>query len=96
MVTAEGFPMKGRNIVFGSILALGLVTSGFLAGQDISGRRHPNLAAAQRLIEQAQGKIDAAQQANEFDMNGHAARAKQLLNQAYGELKAAAETANRR
>jgi len=87
--------MKLRNIVFGSILCVVLATSGFLAGQDI-GRRHPNLAAAQRLIEQAQGRIDAAQQANEWDMNGHAARAKELLNQAYGELKQAAEAANRR
>jgi hypothetical protein len=94
MFSAEGFPMKLRNIVFGSVLSLSLLTSGFLVGQDI-GRRHPNLAAAQRLIEQAQGKIDAAQQANEFDMNGHAGRAKELLNQAYGELKQAAEAANR-
>jgi hypothetical protein len=92
---AEGFPMKVRTIVFGSVLSLGLVTSGFLAGQGVSARRHPNLAAAQRLIDQAVARISAAQGANEFDMSGHAARAKDLLEQANREIKMAAETANR-
>ncbi|HZP04783.1 MAG TPA: hypothetical protein VFB43_07780 [Terracidiphilus sp.] len=87
--------MKARNIIFGSVLGLGLVTSGFLAGQDVSWRRHPNLAAAQRLIDQAYAKISAAQGANEFDMNGHAAKAKELLEQANHEIKEAAEAANR-
>jgi len=36
----------------------------------------------------------AAQGANEFDMQGHAAKAKDLLNQANTELKAAAQAAN--
>jgi len=64
--------------------------------QDVSGRRHPNLAAAQRLVSQAWDKIGAAQQANEFDMQGHAAKAKELLDQANRELKLAAEAANKR
>lgn len=63
--------------------------------RDISGRRHPNLAAAQRLSHQAFEKIIAAQQANEWDMQGHAQRAKDLLDQANNELKQAAEAANR-
>ena len=33
--------------------------------------------------------------ANEFDMNGHAAKAKALLDEAYSEIKLAAEAANR-
>jgi hypothetical protein len=57
--------------------------------------RHPNLAAAQRLTEQAYNKVSAAQVANEFDMDGHAQKAKDLLDQANRELKAAAEAANR-
>jgi hypothetical protein len=89
------FPMKVRTVVFGSMAALTLLTSGFLAGQDVSWRRHPNLAAAQRLIDQAYAKISAAQDANEFDMNGHAAKAKSLLEEANREIKAAAMTANR-
>jgi hypothetical protein len=88
--------MKVRTIIFGSIVALGLVTSGFVAGQDVSWRRHPNLAAAQHLIDQAYGKISAAQDANEFDMDGHAARAKDHLEQANREIKLAAEAANHR
>jgi hypothetical protein len=64
--------------------------------RDISSRRHPNLAAAQRLTQQAFDKIAAAQQANEFDMGGHAQRAKDLLDQASRELKQAAEDANRK
>jgi len=63
--------------------------------EDISGRRHPNLAAAQRLSEQAFQRITAAQEANEWDMQGHAKRAKELLSQANNELKLAAEAANR-
>lgn len=87
--------MKTRNMFIGTVLGLGLFASGVIVAQDISPRRHPNLAAAQRLIDNAIGKIDAAQAANEYDMGGHAARAKDLLVQANGELKEAAEAANR-
>jgi hypothetical protein len=87
--------MISRKLVFGSVLGLGLFTSGVLVGQNVSAHRHPNLAAAQRLMEQAVGKIDAAQQANEFDMNGHAAKAKDLLGKAFEEVKLAAGAANR-
>jgi hypothetical protein len=62
--------------------------------QNVSGKRHPNLAAAQRLAGQAFDKIGAAQQANEWDMAGHAEKAKGLLDQANNELKQAAEAAN--
>jgi hypothetical protein len=87
--------MITRKLVLGSVLSLGLFASGVLVGQDVSARRHPNLNAAQRLMEQAVGKIDAAQQANEFDMGGHAAKAKDLLGRAFEEVKLAAEAANR-
>jgi hypothetical protein len=63
--------------------------------QTVSGARHPNLAAAQRFCQQAYEKVTAAQQANEWDMQGHAAKAKDLLNQANTELKAAAQAANK-
>ncbi len=63
--------------------------------RNVSGKRHPNLAAAQRHVDAAYEKITAAQQANEFDMDGHAAKAKELLEQANRELKAAAEAANK-
>lgn len=61
---------------------------------NVSGKKHPNLAAAQHLTTQAYDKIVAAQNANEFDLGGHAKKARELLEQANRELKAAAEYAN--
>jgi hypothetical protein len=86
--------MVTRKLILGGVLSLGLFASGVLVGQKVNAGRHPNLAAAQRLMEQAVNKLDAAQQANEFDMHGHAAKAKDLLGQAYSEAKQAAEAAN--
>jgi hypothetical protein len=64
--------------------------------RNVSGKRHPNIAAAQRLTDKAYEKIVAAQEANEFDMTGHAQKAKDLLDQANTELKAAAQAANKK
>jgi hypothetical protein len=64
--------------------------------ENVSPKRHPNIAAAQRFVEQAFNRITAAQDANEFDLGGHAAKAKELLDQVNRELKLAAEAANRR
>jgi hypothetical protein len=50
----------------------------------------PNLGVAQRLIAQAFDKLEAAQKANEYDLGGHAAKAKELLRQAKIELQLAA------
>ena len=61
---------------------------------NVSSARHPNIAAAQRLATQAYEKIVAAQQANEFDLGGHAQKAKDLLDQVNNELKQAALTSN--
>jgi hypothetical protein len=77
--------------------ALGAVASVSYAQppqQDISSFRHSNLAAAQRLVAQAFDKLTAAQQANEFQLGGHAGRAKELLRQASEEMKLAAIEAN--
>jgi hypothetical protein len=63
--------------------------------RNISKTRHPNLAAAQRLTQQAWERILDAQKANEWDMQGHAQKAKDLLDQANQQLKLAAEVANR-
>jgi hypothetical protein len=87
--------MKTRNIFLSCALVLGLVAGGVTIAQNVDPGRHPNLAAAQVLIDEAVGKIDAAQRSNANDMEGHAARAKELLIQARGEIKLAAEAANR-
>jgi len=86
-------------MVLSGLAAVSLLFGGILVAQkperNISARRHPNLAAAQRFCDQAFEKISAAQVANEFDMNGHAAKAKELLEQASKELKEAAQAANK-
>lgn len=64
--------------------------------RNISSGRHPNLAAAQRHCISAFDKITDAQKANEWDMDGHAKKAKELLEQASEELKLAALAANTR
>jgi len=85
------------NVVTAAVLGIALLCGGYLFGErpekDI-GRRHPNLAAAQRLCSQAFEKITQAQAANEWDMKGHAQKAKDLLDQVNHELKEAAEEAN--
>jgi hypothetical protein len=81
--------------VAGFALFIGGVAVAQKPRQNVSGARHPNLAAAQRFCEQAWNKTLAAQQANEWDMQGHAQKAKDLLDQANKELKAAAGAANR-
>jgi hypothetical protein len=92
--------MQTSRFILGSILGTALICGGIAVAQmpkeNVSGKRHPNLAAAQRLSQQAWEKISAAQQANEWDMDGHAAKAKELLDQVNRELKLAAETANRK
>lgn len=79
--------------VLGAMLSAGVAYAAKPV-DNVSMKKHPNLAMAQRLVTQAWEKIGAAQKANEFDMGGHAQKAKDLLDQANAELKAAAETAN--
>jgi F0F1-type ATP synthase membrane subunit b/b' len=78
-----------------ALLLSGLVFAQKKPAQNVSPKKHPNIAAAQHLCAQAYQKVVAAQQANEWDMDGHAQRAKELLDQANNELKQAAEAANK-
>ena len=79
----------------GMMLLVGGVAIAQKPVRNVSGARHPNLAAAQRLSQQAWEKVLAAQKANEWDMEGHAQKAKDLLDQVNNELKQAAGAANR-
>jgi len=86
------------KFIFAPVLGSILVIGGIALAQpkeNVSKGRHPNLAAAQRFATQAYEKVVAAQEANEFDLGGHAAKAKSLLEQVNNELKLAAETANK-
>jgi len=82
--------------VLGTVLLAGSLAIAQPPKKNVSGARHPNLAAAQRLSQQAWQKVVDAQQANEWDMQGHAQKAKGLLDQVNQELKLAAEAANRK
>jgi hypothetical protein len=81
-------------------IALGVVTllGGAAVAQppklNINPNRHPNMAAAQNLSKQAWDKIVAAQSANDWDLSGHAQKAKELLEMVNIELSKAAEAAN--
>jgi hypothetical protein len=90
--------MKKKRAVVGGAIVLALALSGTVAAQrpvdNVNPGRHPNLAAAQRLSSQAFQRILEAQRANEFDMDGHAQRAKDLLDQVNHELALSARAAN--
>ena len=81
-------------------VGLGILLSATVGALDqrpvvnIDAGRHQFLAAAQDLAAQAWDKVVSAQNANEFDLAGHAQRAKNLLVQVNNELKQAALTAN--
>jgi hypothetical protein len=91
--------MTKAKYALNTFLGAALICSGVALAQkpvdNVSGKKHPNLAAAQRLSQEAWEKIATAQQANEWDMQGHAAKAKELLDQVNSELKLAAEAANK-
>ncbi len=88
-----------RNIILSVILGALMLSSVSAAYAEepvlnVNPKRHPNIAAAQRLSRQAYDKIVRAQRANEYDMEGHAQKAKVLLEQVNEELKLAAHAAN--
>ena len=74
------------------ISALVALPIGVYAGGAMKG--HPNLEAARSALNTADMKIAAAQKANEFDLGGHAAKAKEAIATAKEELRLAAETSN--
>lgn len=77
------------------VLGIALFMGGVAVGQNVNPARHPNLAAAQNLCRDAYEKLIAAQKANEYDMGGHAQKAKVHLEQANEEIKLAAMAANK-
>lgn len=86
--------MKISLIVCAASLALFATAATARPANNVSHQRHPNIAAAQRLTTQAYNRVVDAQKANEFDLGGHAAKAKALLEEANRELKEAAQTSN--
>ena len=85
-----------KNKIALTLGGIGLLMTGFAAGQGIDPNRNPNLFAAQQHCHEAWVALTAAQRANQFDLGGHAQRAKDLLHQAEGEIQAATNDVNRR
>lgn len=85
--------MRKMMVVFGVAMLLSLMAL-YAAPVANSTMGHPNLVKAQQHLDNAVQKIDQAQKANEFDMGGHAAKAKELINEAASELKLAAVAAS--
>jgi hypothetical protein len=86
---------KAQAIVVFALLGAGCASNPPAPpAQNVNAHRHPNLAAAQRDCGLAFDKLTNAQQANEWDMGGHAKRAKELLSQAADEIKQAALSSN--
>ena len=81
--------------ILGTLAIIGGIAIAQPPKQNINAGRHPNLARAQHQCAMASQSITAAQEANEWDMQGHAKHAKQLLDEASNELRAAATAANR-
>jgi hypothetical protein len=88
--------MRIKQVLSYGICGAALFAGGVAVGQEnIDAHRHPHLAEAQRLISSAEGQIDQAQAAWKDKLGDHAQRAKDLLRQADGELKQAAEYSNK-
>jgi hypothetical protein len=57
--------------------------------------KHPNLVAAWNDLDSAWAKVDKAQEANNDQLGGHGAKAKEFIQEAQNELKAARDAANK-
>lgn len=81
---------KTKIILLTAVLAFtgGVLTAGPM-------RHHPNLEKAEADLNAAWEHIAAAQSANEYDMGGHAAKAKHLIGDAKEEIRLAAADAGR-
>ena len=73
----------------------GLAGAALLLGGVADAQQHPNLAAAEDLVGRAYERVNLAQHANEFDMGGHAQKAKEALEIAAREIKLANAAADR-
>jgi len=89
--------MNKKTLVSRALLAAALLSVVTLAQEpvvNIDAKIHPNLFEAQRLLVEANNKVNEAQKDNRYDMKGHAEKARQFMAQASNELKLAAEAAN--
>jgi len=81
-----------KKLFLAPLFVLAALSTQVYAGPEAG---HPNIIAAREDAQHAIEKLKTAQAANEYDMNGHAAKAEQLLREAEKEMKLAAEAANK-
>src|ERR1700682_5080092 len=67
-------------------IIVGILGAALIAGPALAKGKPPNIGAAHQLVKQAIQRLTAAQRANEYELGGHAAKAKELLEQAEKEI----------
>ena len=82
------------KILAATLVAAAAAASAQEPAQNVDPARHGNLAAAQTMVREAYDKLSAAQAANDSQLGGYAARAKELMREANDEIKMAAIVAN--
>jgi len=82
------------TVALSVLIGVGVGTAVGQPKDNVSKALHPNLARAQKQASAAYESITMAQQANEWDLAGHAAKAKELLEEVNNQLKLAAEQSN--
>ena len=86
--------MKKSLIIIAAALAVGVATAAVQRQvRPTTSTQHPNLTAAQKLVQQAYDKLTASVKAQEGDVAGHTELAKSYLQQANAEIKLAIEVA---
>jgi hypothetical protein len=92
----ETLIMRLKNTILTAFAGVAVVTLAVaqMPVASVDPSRHGNLAGAQQNIEQAFNSISAAQRANDSQLAGHAARAKEYLREANDEIAAAAMAAD--
>jgi len=85
---------KPLALVAGVGLAASVATQIASAGDQWSCPNHGNLTTAFGDLRAAKEHMSAAQQANDFDMKGHAAQAKTDIDDAQAQIKQACEVLN--
>jgi hypothetical protein len=86
-----GMKQVMKTVLFAALITAFVATAGVVYAQ----KKHPNLAAAKVDLDHAFDKLVAAQQANEWDLGGHAQKAKDLIDQARKETNQAVNAANK-
>ena len=82
-----------KKALFAALITAFVMTAGVAYAK--MAPKHPNLVAAQVDLGHAWDRVLAAQKANEFDLGGHAQKAKEAMDVANKEIKLAIEAANK-